>query len=114
MRGCLQVRKLVLDLEEVLGAWERGEKALFEALDGYQAEGFKIVLNSPATLSNVGWGGNGDLSRHLGAVMPHCDEICFREPHLCDQALFLDDKAVTLNEFLNLSYEEIIRLLAVT
>lgn len=101
------MRKIVIDAEGLRNSFSQDGVGLRHKLAAYRKEGFEIVVSMPATLITKNDKGLDESVEEVRALAAFCDAVVFGGPsaRMCD--LHLDDKVVTSEEFLNLSFEEL-------
>ncbi len=108
------VRKLVFDAEGIRNGLSQDGAGLHGKLAAYRSEGFEIVLSMPATLIAKNDKGLDESIEEVRALAALCDAVVFGGPSGWMYDLHLDDKVVTPEEFLNLSFEEFSLLVEVS
>jgi capsule biosynthesis phosphatase len=122
------LKRLIIDLDETICHTERGNYAesipflgVIEKLREYKAVGFEIVIYTSRNVRTFD-GNIGKLSAHTLPIIvdwlnnhdiPY-DEIYIGKPWCGNDGFYVDDKAIRPDEFLALSYDQIIELLNLT
>lgn len=105
------MRKLVIDAAEFERALAQDEGGVRDTLAAYRSDGFEIVLSMPPVLPAKADEGLDASLESMSALADLCDTVVFGGPDTRANGLHLDDKAVTLTEFLGLPYEAVNTLL---
>ncbi len=101
------MRKLVFDAEGLRIGLSQDAAGLRDKFAAYRAEGFEIVLSMQATLIAKNEKGLKESMEEVRALAVLCDAVVFGGPSAWMHDLHLDDKVVTPEELLNLSFEEL-------
>jgi capsule biosynthesis phosphatase len=120
MQG-IDMKRIVCDIDGTICTAKKGDyagaepnEAVIAALRGYKAEGFEIVLftsrNMRTYACDVGKIAANTLPVLLAWLKQHdvpFDAIHVGKPWCGIEGFYVDDKAIRPDEFINLSYEEI-------
>jgi capsule biosynthesis phosphatase len=120
------MKRLVVDLDGTLThddsdvpyADKRPNLGLIAALKNYRAQGFEIIIATSRNMrtfeNNVGRINAVTLPVIMDWLRKHdvpYDEIHVGKPWCGHDGFYIDDKALRPDEFINLSYPEIVKLL---
>jgi capsule biosynthesis phosphatase len=119
------MKKIVIDLDDTISNTENGDYKNSQPLPGianllldYQRRGFQIAISTSRNMRTF----NGNIGKINAVTLPIIvgwlnrhdipyDEIYVGKPWCGEGGFYVDDKAIRPSEFLNNSYEEIIRIL---
>lgn len=101
------MRRLVLDFEDVLNSVTHGDQEFCDKIRAYRDLGFEIVVSRASTPSSGGKVSPSKMLSSLEAISSLCDTVVFGKPAAEMSGLVLDDKAVTLEEFMAHGYNEL-------
>lgn len=108
------MRTIVLDLEDVRVALLRDGPAFRDTVAAYRRAGFSIVLSAGRDNPHLAAAQVRDWAAEIGALASLCDAVVFGKPSAGAEGWTLDDKAITPEEFLVHSYDEIRQMLDAT
>lgn len=122
------MKRLIFDLDDTLcytkdGDYKnaRPDTAMINKLRDYHRQGFTIVLHTSRNMrtfsGNVGEINKNTLPIIIDWLAKHqvpYDEIYVGKPWCGFEGFYIDDKAIRPDEFLDLSYPEILKLLRIT
>ena len=119
------MKRLIFDLDDTLCNTQNSDYknakpivAMIEKLREYHRNGFTIVLNTSRNMRTYS-GNVGEINKNTLPVIiewlaehdvPY-DEIYIGKPWCGFDGFYIDDKAIRPNEFLDLTYDEICKLL---
>ncbi len=122
------MKRLIFDIDDTLCSTQNGDYknakpvfAMVEKLREYHRQGFTIVLNTSRNMRTYS-GNIGEINKKTLPVIidwlarydiPY-DEIYVGKPWCGFDGFYIDDKAIRPQEFLELSYDEIRKLLGMT
>ncbi len=122
------MKRLIFDIDDTLCSTQNGDYknakpvfAMVEKLREYHRQGFTIVLNTSRNMRTYS-GNIGEINKNTLPVIidwlarydiPY-DEIYVGKPWCGFDGFYIDDKAIRPQEFLELSYDEIRKLLGMT
>ena len=122
------MKRLIFDIDDTLCFTQNGDYknakpvfAMVEKLREYHRQGFTIVLNTSRNMRTYS-GNIGEINKNTLPVIidwlarydiPY-DEIYVGKPWCGFDGFYIDDKAIRPQEFLELSYDEIRKLLGMT
>lgn len=122
------MKRLIFDIDDTLCHTENGDyknakpiAAMVEKLRDYHRQGFTIVLNTSRNMRTYA-GNIGEINKNTLPIIidwltehnvPY-DEIYVGKPWCGFEGFYIDDKAIRPDEFLNLSYDEICKLLGIS
>ncbi len=98
---------VVLDLEDVRASLRRDGPAFRDTIASYRRDGFSIVLSAGHDGPNLATSKVQDWAAEIGSLASICDSVVFGKPSTGLEAWTLDDKAITPEEFLAHSYDQI-------
>ena len=118
------MKRLIFDLDDTLSKTTNGDYAnaepilpVVEKLREYHNNGFTIVINTSRNMrtykGNIGEINKNTLPIILDWLERHeipFDEIYTGKPWCGFEGFYIDDKAIRPNELVNLSYEELQKL----
>lgn len=104
------MKKIIFDEEAMRRVFAQEGSRLREKIAHYRASGFEIVLSMPTSMSV-----KNDTTLPSGLMELHAfdglfDRVVFGKPCHDVKVFHLDDKAVTIEEFFNLRYPELLKL----
>lgn len=118
------MKRLIFDLDDTLCRKGDGEYCdatpdgrVIARMREYKAAGFEIIIHTSRNMRTYG-GSVGKINvKTLPVVLrwlaendvPH-DEVYVGKPWCGDEGFYVDDRAVRPSEFVELTYEEIVRL----
>lgn len=122
------MKRLIFDLDDTLCHTKDGDyknaqpaQAMINKLRDYHHQGFTIVLHTSRNMrtfaGNVGEINKNTLPIIIDWLAEHevpYDEIYVGKPWCGFEGFYVDDKAIRPDEFLDLSYSEICKLLRIT
>lgn len=122
------MKRLIFDLDDTLCHTKNGNyknaqpvQAMIDKLRDYHDQGFTIVLHTSRNMrtfsGNVGEINKNTLPIIIDWLAKHevpYDEIYVGKPWCGFEGFYVDDKAIRPDEFLDLSYSEIRKLLRIT
>ncbi len=122
------MKRLIFDIDDTICKTENSDYknakpilAMIDKLRDYHSQGFTIVLNTSRNMrtysGNVGEINKNTLPIIIDWLAEHdvpYDEIYVGKPWCGFEGFYIDDKAIRPDEFLNLSYPEICKLLGMT
>ena len=122
------MKRLIFDIDDTLCSTQNCDYknakpvfAMVEKLREYHRQGFTIVLNTSRNMRTYS-GNIGEINKNTLPVIidwlarydiPY-DEIYVGKPWCGFDGFYIDDKAIRPQEFLELSYDEIRKLLGMT
>ena len=122
------MKRLIFDIDDTLCSTQNGDYknakpvfAMVEKLREYHRQGFTIVLNTSRNMRTYS-GNIGEINKNTLPVIidwlarydiPY-DEIYVGKPWCGFDGFYIDDKSIRPQEFLELSYDEIRKLLGMT
>jgi capsule biosynthesis phosphatase len=120
------MKRIIIDLDETLCFTKDGNylesvpnTALIDKITEYKKLGFEIIINTSRNMrtygSNIGKINAITLPLIIKWLDKHnvpYDEIYVGKPWCGFEGFYVDDKAIRPDEFIKLSYEEILRLLS--
>lgn len=119
------MKRLIIDLDDTISKTENGDyknaapnTEIIAKLHKYREIGFEIVISSSRNMRTY----EGNLGKINANTLPVViewldrnkvpyDEIYMGKPWCGFSGFYVDDKAIRPNEFLNMSYEEIAKLI---
>lgn len=101
------MRKLVFDAEGLRSGLSKDWSGMRDKLAACRAEGFEVILSIPVSLVAKNDKGLDESLEELRALTALCDSVVFGGPSVGMHDLHLDDKAVNIEEFIDLSIEEL-------
>ncbi len=122
------MKRLIFDIDDTLCNTQDSDYtnakpilAMVEKLREYHSQGFTIVLNTSRNMrtysGNVGQINKNTLPIIIDWLARHdipYDEIYVGKPWCGFEGFYIDDKAIRPKEFLDLSYDEICKLLGMS
>ncbi|WLP95646.1 HAD hydrolase family protein [Psychrobacter sp. M13] len=122
------MKRLIFDIDDTLCNTQNSDYtnakpilAMVEKLREYHSQGFTIVLNTSRNMrtysSNIGEINKNTLPIIIDWLARHdipYDEIYVGKPWCGFEGFYIDDKAIRPKEFLDLSYEDICKLLGMS
>lgn len=119
------MKRLIFDIDDTLCHTENADyknakpvEAMVDKLRDYHRQGFTIVLNTSRNMrtfsGNVGQINKNTLPIIIDWLAKHdipYDEIYVGKPWCGFEGFYVDDKAIRPNEFLELTYDQICKLL---
>ena len=122
------MKRLIFDIDDTLCNTQDSDYtnakpilAMVEKLREYHSQGFTIVLNTSRNMrtysSNIGEINKNTLPIIIEWLARHdvpYDEIYVGKPWCGFKGFYIDDKAIRPKEFLDLSYDEICKLLGMS
>ena len=122
------MKRLIFDIDNTLCYTKNGDYknadpdiAMIDKLRDYHNQGFTIVLHTSRNMrtysGNVGEINKNTLPTIIDWLAEHnvpYDEIYVGKPWCGFEGFYVDDKAIRPDEFLNLSYADICKLLGMT
>ena len=122
------MKRLIFDIDDTLCNTSNSDYtnakpilAMVEKLREYHSQGFTIVLNTSRNMRTYS-GNIGEINKNTLPVIidwlaqhnvPY-DEIYVGKPWCGFEGFYIDDKAIRPKEFLDLSYDEICKLLGMS
>ncbi len=119
------MKRLIFDIDDTLCNTQNSDYtnakpilAMVEKLREYHSQGFTIVLNTSRNMRTYS-GNVGEINKNTLPIIidwlarhdvPY-DEIYVGKPWCGFEGFYIDDKAIRPKEFLDLSYDEICKLL---
>lgn len=119
------MKRLIIDLDDTICQTENGDylnsKPVFEVIEKikeYKKNGFEIAINTSRNMRTY-QGNTGKINANTLPIIiewldknnvPY-DEIYIGKPWCGFDGFYVDDKSIRPNEFVNLSYDEIKKLL---
>lgn len=94
-------------MDDISREIEENGQAILSKISSYRSEGFEIVLSLPARLPTKSAQSANEILERLRVLSGFYDTIVFSSPDLRSSALHLDDKAVSPNEFVSLTYDDL-------
>lgn len=121
------MKRLIFDLDDTICFTNNGDYEnsipkleLIEKLNLYKSEGFEIVIATARNMrtydGNVGKINANTLPIIIGWLNKHnvpYDEIIVGKPWCGNEGFYVDDKAIRPKEFVNLTYEEIKKIIGI-
>ena len=118
-------RKIIIDLDDTICTTANGDyenskpnKEVIKKIFDYKKLGFEIVIytsrNMRSYKGNIGLINANTLPKIINWLKKYkipYDEIIVGKPWPCQGGFYVDDKAIRPNEFVNLSYSQIQRLI---
>ena len=119
------MKRLIFDLDDTISFTNDGDYEnsipnleLIDKMREYSDSGFEIVINTSRNIRTF----SGNIGKINKITLPKIilwletnnvpyDEIYVGKPWCGFNGFYIDDKAIRPNEFLNLSYSEIVKLL---
>ncbi len=119
------MKRLIMDLDDTISKTENGDyknatpnTEIIAKLHKYREMGFEIVISSSRNMRTY----EGNLGKINANTLPVViewldrnkvpyDEIYMGKPWCGFSGFYVDDKAIRPDEFLNMSYEEIAKLI---
>lgn len=122
------MKRLIFDIDDTLCNTQNSDYtnakpilAMVEKLREYHSQGFTIVLNTSRNMrtysSNIGEINKNTLPIIIDWLARHdipYDEIYVGKPWCGFEGFYIDDKAIRPKEFLDLSYDDICKLLGMS
>lgn len=122
------MKRLIFDIDDTLCNTQNSDYtnakpilAMVEKLREYHSQGFTIVLNTSRNMRTYS-GNVGEINKNTLPIIidwlarhdiPY-DEIYVGKPWCGFEGFYIDDKAIRPKEFLDLSYEDICKLLGMS
>ena len=101
------MRKIVFDVDDLIHMLSERAGSLREVLSNYRSEGFEIVLNIPAKIPGENTEALSESFDKIKMITGYCDAVLFGGPDKPMRGLHVDDKVVSLDEFLSLPFEDL-------
>lgn len=127
LRGILRVKRIIFDLDDTLSKTVNGDyinaqpvMPVVEKLKEYKSLGFTIVISTSRNMRTYK-GNLGEINKNTLPIIIEWlnkhhipfDEIYMGKPWCGFEGFYVDDKAIRPNELVDLSYEEIQKLIKV-
>lgn len=127
LRGILRVKRIIFDLDDTLSKTVNGDYInaqpiipVVERLKEYKSLGFTIVISTSRNIRTYK-GNLGEINKNTLPIIIEWlnkhhipfDEIYMGKPWCGFEGFYVDDKAIRPNELVDLSYEEIQKLIKV-
>lgn len=119
------MKRIIMDVDQTICTTENGDyknskpiRSVIEKMREYQKSGFEICLSTSRNMKTYD-GNSGKIAANTLPILiewlnkhnvPY-DEIYIAKPWCGFEGFYVDDKAIRPDEFVNLSYEEIIKLI---
>lgn len=121
------MKRIILDLDDTISFTTNGLYAdalpnyqLVEKIKHYKTQGFEIVINTSRNMRTY----SGNLGKINANSLPLIiswlnknsipyDELYVGKPWCGNEGFYVDDKSIRPDEFIKLSYEEIVNLLGI-
>jgi len=119
-------KKIIVDVDNTLTIHESSDKyetkkaniALIEKLNEYRGNGYEVILHTARNMKTF----NNDIARINAITLPilidwlasnnvNYDGIVVGKPWCGEEGFYIDDKAIRPNEFINLTEEEIKKII---
>lgn len=121
------VKRIIMDLDETICSTTNGDYtnstpnlAVIEKLREYKSLGFEIIISSSRNMrtysGNIGKINTNTLPIMLAWLAKHdvpYDEIYIGKPWCGTEGFYVDDKAIRPDEFINLTYSDIKKIVGV-
>ena len=120
-----KVKKIIIDIDNTITihdsssdyANKKANNAVIEKINSYKQKGYEIILFSARNMKTY----NGDVSKINKVTLPilikwleennvEYDGLIMGKPWCGEKGFYVDDKSIRPNEFINLTEEEINKL----